>query len=158
MATENSNLNTVLAKIGDFLGRKFNLVKSFVLEKFNEAKTYVDGKITELKEYVDGKAAEQKEYADTTAAEQKEYTNTKAKEAISESKTYTDEKITNLIDGAPENLDTLKEISEALKEHGDIITSLREVYDGHEASIGTYEQFVAAFNAQVGEDSIFYEK
>ena len=136
MATENSNLNTVLAKIGDFLGRKFNLVKSFVLEKFNEAKTYVDGKISELKEYTDGNA----------------------KEAVSESKTYTDEKISNLIDGAPENLDTLKEISGALKEHGDIITSLREVYDSHEASIGTYEQFVAAFNAQVGEDSIFYEK
>lgn len=147
MATENSNLNTVLAKIGDFLGRKFNLVKSFVLEKFNEAKTYVDGKISELKEYVDGKATEQKEYTDSKAAE-----------AVTESKTYTDEKISNLIDGAPENLDTLKEISEALKEHGDIITSLREVYDSHEASIGTYEQFVAAFNAQVGEDSIFYEK
>ena len=49
-----------------------------------------------------------------------------AADALSTAKTYTDNKISALINGAPETLDTLDEIAAALKDNDDIIDVLNE--------------------------------
>lgn len=126
-------LNTILAKIGDFLGRKFKLIASQFDNIINvvipKAKTEA---VTEAKKYTDDKCTV----------------------VLNEAKAYTNTQINNLVNGAPEALDTLKELAEAVGQNGDIITTINNTLSG----IGTYEEFVAAFNEQVGKDSIFYEK
>lgn len=62
--------------------------------------------------------------------------------------------VNNLVNGAPEALDTLKELADAISANGDLITTINNALTG----IGTYEEFVAAFNEQVGSESIFFEK
>ena len=127
MAEQNSNLNKILQKQGDFLGRKFNQVKET---------------------------------------------------AIAEANAYTDTQISNVIGGAPETLDTLKELADALTSSDSVLNDVKDAIESHRHdnatqtadgfmskedkafldSIGTYEQFVAAFNAAVGAESPFYEK
>lgn len=127
MPEQNSNLNKILQKQGDFLGRKFNQVKET---------------------------------------------------AIAEANAYTDTQISNVIGGAPETLDTLKELADALTSSDSAIKDIKDILENHRHdnatqtadgfmskedkafldSIGTYEQFVAAFNAAVGAESPFYEK
>lgn len=124
---ENTNLNKILQKQGDFLGRKFNQVKET---------------------------------------------------AIAEANAYTDTQISNVIGGAPETLDTLKELADALTSSDSVLNDVKDAIESHRHdnatqtadgfmskedkafldSIGTYEQFVAAFNAAVGAESPFYEK
>lgn len=127
MAEQNSNLNKILQKQGDFLGRKFNQVKET---------------------------------------------------AIREANAYTDTQISNVIGGAPETLDTLKELADALTSSDSAIKDIKDILENHRHdnatqtadgfmskedktfldNVGTYEQFVAAFNAAVGAESPFYEK
>ena len=47
-------------------------------------------------------------------------------DAYANSNYYTDEKIADLIGGAPSTLDTLKEIADAMKEHEDVVQALNE--------------------------------
>lgn len=44
--------------------------------------------------------------------------------ALSSAKSYTDIKISNLINGAPETMDTLKEVSDAISEHESVVEAL----------------------------------
>lgn len=44
--------------------------------------------------------------------------------ALSSAKSYTDTKISNLINGAPETMDTLKEVSDAISEHQSVVEAL----------------------------------
>lgn len=59
------------------------------------------------KGWADDAAASAKTYADTKSANAKQ-------EAVSSSKSYTDAELQKIIGGAPENLDTLKEIADIL--------------------------------------------
>lgn len=54
----------------------------------------------------------------------------KAKEALSSAKDYTDNKIADLINGAPETMDTLKEVADAISANETVVKALNE-------SIGT---------------------
>lgn len=122
-----TNLNTILQKQGDFLGRKFNQVKET---------------------------------------------------AIAEANAYTDTQISNVIGGAPETLDTLKELADALTSSDSVLNDVKYAIESHRHdnatqtadgfmskedktfldNVGTYDLFVAAFNAAVGAESPFYEK
>lgn len=90
---------------------------------------------------------------------------------------YTDTAIANLIDGAPETLDTIKELADAFSGNREAIDTLSDLAGNHRHDnataaadgfmskedkafldgVGNYAEFVAAFNAQVGEGSIFFE-
>jgi len=126
-------LNSILAKVGDFLGRKFKLIA----DKFDNIINVIIPKAKE-----------------DAVTEANTYTDNKCTVTLNESKAYTNTQITNLVNGAPEALDTLKELADAIGKNGDVITVINNTLNG----IGTYEEFVAAFNEQVGKDSIFYEK
>lgn len=45
--------------------------------------------------------------------------------AVQDAKDYTDEKISGLVDGAPEAMDTLKELADAISANSDIMTALQ---------------------------------
>lgn len=197
-------LNTILQKLGDFLGRKFKKIKDYVdgqitaiteawkagdTNTYNDMKTYVDGQSTSIKTYVDTQDTtilqQAKNYTDAAGSEIKTfvlekhaealandettynnavtYTNGKYDDCLAKAKAYTDSEVTNLINGAPETLDTLKEIADAIQEikdkddSGDVLNQLTQIVNNHIAAIGTWEELVTAFNNVVGTDSIFYE-
>ena len=49
-----------------------------------------------------------------------------AAQALVDAKAYTDQEVAALVDGAPETMNTLKEVSDALKENEDVVTALNE--------------------------------
>lgn len=144
-------MNRILQQIGDFLGRKFALIK-------NEITTYTDSKVAE------------------GVSESKSYTDTKAASTLTSAKSYTDTKVSDLVNGAPAALDTLKELADAYQANKDLIEALDSTVSGHVHanatstsdgfmskedkayvdSIGTYSEFVAAFNSAVGTGSVSY--
>lgn len=126
-------LNSILAKVGDFLGRKFRKIATMFDDVINVA---IPAAKTEA------------------ISESNKYTDDKCAVTLTESKAYTNTQINNLVNGAPEALDTLKELADAVNANGDLITTINNALTG----IGTYEEFVAAFNEQVGSESIFFEK
>lgn len=50
--------------------------------------------------------------------------------AVQDAKDYTDEKISGLVDGAPEAMDTLKELADAIAANSDIMTALQSAIGG----------------------------
>lgn len=55
-----------------------------------------------------------------------DYVNNKASTTLKESKDYTDTKVANLVNSAPETLDTLGELATALKENEDVVDTLNQ--------------------------------
>lgn len=47
-----------------------------------------------------------------------------AAQALTDAKAYTDQEVAALVDGAPETMNTLKEVSDALKANDDVVTAL----------------------------------
>ena len=62
--------------------------------------------------------------------------------ALEEAKGYADQKVADLIDGAPEIMDTFKEVSDAFKENEDVVTALNEAI-GKKASAEEFNTHVA---------------
>ena len=209
---------TIMEQIGDFLGRKFNQIKAYVDEKVGDLSSYfkydtktgsatigASSTSTRNNEVSVGSDKLTRFIANVTAGVK----NTDAVNVAQMKKAIAD-----LVNGAPETLDTLKEIADALTDNSDVIEVLRQLINekyeevnnyaktidarvtnvegdvknlttsynkisgdistikgnitninteitnvnGRVDDIGTYAQFVAAFNAQVGSSSIFYEK
>lgn len=68
-------------------------------------------------------------YADPTnalGAATKQYVDAAKTSATSSANSYTDTKIANLINGAPETLDTLKEVADAITANADVVSALDE--------------------------------
>jgi hypothetical protein len=99
IATNNTNLTTKLSDIEQTVTENLATSKADATTKANQA-------LTDAKSYADSKIA------------------TAKTEAISDSKTYTDGKISDLINGAPEAYDTLKELADAIGENKAGVTDL----------------------------------
>lgn len=78
--------------------------------------------------------------AKTTA---QNYTDNAVNQAKTTAKNYTDKSIAGLIDDAPEALDTLKEISNALKEDDNVIAALTKTIADNKTAAETYADDVA---------------
>lgn len=52
------------------------------------------------------------------------YVNNKASTTLQQSKSYTDTKVANLVGSAPQTLDTLEEVANALKQNDNVVTAL----------------------------------
>jgi hypothetical protein len=76
--------------------------------------------------------------ADTLEAA-KSYTDEKASEALEDSKSYTDEKIADLVGAAPELLDTLEEIAQALQDEQSATGAILNQLADHEQRIEALE-------------------
>ncbi len=120
-----------------------NSAKSYADEKdestaestLNSAKSYADEKdestaqstLSEAKSYADEK---DESTAQSTLSEAKNYADEKdestAESTLSEAEKYAEKKDAEIIDNAPENLNTLNELAAALKENSDIMAMLTE--------------------------------
>ena len=61
---------------------------------------------------------------------------------------YTDKAIADLINGAPSTLDTLKEVSDAMSEHEDVVNALNEAI-GTKANANEVNSMLALINARI---------
>jgi hypothetical protein len=74
-------------------------------------------------------------YKATSAFDASGTAQTKADAALASAKTYTDTAISNLINGAPDTLNTLGEIATAMSENGDVVDALNEAI-GSKSNVG----------------------
>lgn len=65
--------------------------------------------------------------------------------ALKNAKAYTDQKISDLIGGAPSTLDTLKEIADAMEEHAEVVDALEESIGTKLNKTGDSENLTATF-------------
>lgn len=108
--------------------------KSYTNTKFDDIKTYIDGEILDVKDHIDYDVVEAlnnaKDYADAQDAlnltNAKDYTDLGIAGAVADAQEYTDNKIKALVDGAPESMNTLKELSAAIDENSDILDALNK--------------------------------
>ena len=92
-------------------------------------KTQIEGRY-ETKEDANEKLAEAKRYADDLLGSIGEDTGSvEGDRILSQAKVYTDNKIYNLVGAAPEELDTLRELADAIKEN-------ENVFDALETTVG----------------------
>ena len=98
------------------------------------AKGYADEKLVEAKSYADGKLVEGKAYTDeeivkVNATISDLDTAYKASDAqvLEDARAHADKAVADLVNGAPEALDTLKELADALTSHESAYDSLLEV-------------------------------
>lgn len=71
--------------------------------------------------------------------------------ALSSAKSYTDIKISNLINGAPETMDTLKEVSDAISEHKSVVEALNAAI-GNKAENSVLESHTSDLDIHVTLD------
>lgn len=71
--------------------------------------------------------------------------------ALSSAKSYTDIKISNLINGAPETMDTLKEVSDAISKHESIVEALNAAI-GNKAENSVLESHISDSDIHVTSD------
>lgn len=65
-----------------------------------------------------------------------------AAQALTEAKGYADQKVADLVNGAPETMDTLKEVSDALKENDSVVEALNAAI-GNKANAEAFNEHVA---------------
>lgn len=71
--------------------------------------------------------------------------------ALSSAKSYTDTKISNLINGAPETMDTLKEVSDAISKHESVVEALNAAI-GNKAENSVLESHTSDLDIHVTSD------
>lgn len=71
--------------------------------------------------------------------------------ALSSAKSYTDTKISNLINGAPETMDTLKEVSDAISKHESVVEALNAAI-GNKAENSVLESHTSDLDSHVTLD------
>ena len=74
-----------------------------------------------------------------------------AAQALADAKDYADQKVADLIDGAPEIMDTFKEVNDAIKENENVATALNEAI-GKKANASDYNAHVADTDVHVTAD------
>ena len=109
-------------------------VANDILVGVGQAKSYADGKLVEAKSYADGKLVEAKAYTDeeivkvgATITDLEAAYKAADVEVLNDAKAHADKAVADLVDSAPETLNTLKELADALTEHEDEYESLLEV-------------------------------
>ena len=97
--------------------------KGYADEKLVEAKTYADGKLVEGKEYTDAEIVK----VNRTISDLDTAYKAADVQVLADAKDYADKAVADLVDNAPEALDTLKELADALTENENAYDSLLEV-------------------------------
>jgi hypothetical protein len=93
-----------------------------------DAGSYTDGQITSALTTAQG-------YATTAQGNAESYADTAASNALSSANTYTDGAITNLVDGAPTLLDTLKELAQAIDNDASYASTLTTALGGKQDNL-----------------------
>lgn len=93
-----------------------------------ETENYIDEKIQELDEGFTEVIHQMygSDITENSAPTIRQIANNEASSALANANSYTDTKIEDLINGAPETLDTLSEIANAMAENNDVVSALNE--------------------------------
>lgn len=115
------NLDKIIPKQITLTQAEYDLLSDE--EKYNGTIYFISDGTVDIseadKDYIDNQDAQ-------TLTTAKEYTDDTAEGTLTSAKNYTNEKISDLINGAPETLDTLKEISDAMDDNKDVVDALEE--------------------------------
>ena len=110
-----------------------------------EAKGYADEKLVDAKAYADTKLVEAKAYTDeeivkvnATISDLDTAYKTADAQVLADAKAHANQAVADLVNGAPEALDTLKELADALKENESAYDSLLEVVGAKANSADVY--------------------
>ena len=116
-----------------------------IAEGVDQAKVYADGKLAEAKVYADGKLVEAKTYTNeelvkvnATISDLDSAYKSADVQVLADAKAHADKAVADLVNGAPEALDTLKELADAMTAHEDAYDSLLEVVGGKANSADVY--------------------
>ena len=96
--------------------------KGYADEKLVEAKTYADGKLVGAKEYTDAEIVK----VGTTISELDAAYKAADVQVLADAKAHADKAVADLVDNAPETLNTLKELADALTTHENAYDALLE--------------------------------
>ena len=125
---QNAN-NYVLPSAGTSLGGVKSggdvTISSGVITVNDDSHNHVMANIDGLQAAIDGKAASSHNHNDLYYTESE--VDSKLSGAEQNAKQYTDNKVSALVNGAPETLDTLKELAEAMTNNSDAIESLEAI-------------------------------
>ena len=108
--------------------------KGYADEKLVEAKSYADEKLVEGKSYTD---AEIVKVGATISAMDEAYKTADA-QVLADAKAHANQAVADLVNGAPEALDTLKELADAMQTHEGAYNSLLEVVGAKANSADVY--------------------
>lgn len=106
-----------------------------------------------LKAFAEGLAAKIQEHADKKEIHVTAADKTAWNETYQQSTGYTDQKIAELINGAPETLDTLKEIADAMAENNTVVEAL-DTAIGQKADAAEFETLQKKYYSMVGNNDI----
>lgn len=122
-------------------------VANDILVGVGQAKAYADEKLVEAKSYADGKLVDAKSYTDeeivkvsSTITDLDAAYKAADTKVLADAKTYADKAVADLVDNAPETLNTLKELADALTNHENEYDSLLEVVGGKANSADVYNK------------------
>lgn len=87
-------------------------------------------------------------------AEAKGYADTKAAEALSSAESYTDQKITDLVGGAPEALNTLKELADMLNDEQSAIAGLVTQISGVASDVQDLDAYAQDIRGDLDQEII----
>ena len=131
-----SLIDTVTSLAQDNKDKKADKVQvtNDILVGVSQAKSYADTKLVEAKSYADGKLVEAKKYTDdeivrvnSTIADLDTAYKAADIQVLADAKAHADKAVSDLVDNAPEALNTLKELADALTENENAYDSLLEV-------------------------------
>lgn len=71
---------------------------------------------------------------------------------------YVDGKVADLVNGAPETLDTLKEVADAIEEHGEVIEALQEIAGQKEIKELTQDEYNALPDTKLSDNILYLIK
>lgn len=106
-----------------------------------------------LKAFAEGLAAKIQEHAEKKEIHVTAADKTAWNETYQQSTGYTDQKIAELINGAPETLDTLKEIADAMAENNTVVEAL-DTAIGKKADAAEFETLQKKYYSMVGNNDI----
>jgi hypothetical protein len=183
---------TQLQQLGDFLGRKFTALRNETGTKIMQLMGDMASQKLDLQQEMASRDAGLQQNisilqgtVSTNYSEVRGLIGTLEYQAIpqgdyntlEQSKSYTDTAIANLVDSAPETMNTLAELAAAIEANETVLDAIQEVANNHTHAnatqtaagfmsaadkmaldnVGSYAQLVAAFNAVVGAESPLYE-
>ena len=122
LAQENKEKKADKTQVATDIATGVAQAKGYADEKLVEAKTYADGKLVEGKAYTDGEI----EKVNTAIADLDSAYKLADAQVLADAKAHANKAVADLVNNAPESLNTLKELADALTNHEDEYDALLE--------------------------------
>ena len=136
LANENKEKKADKTQVAQDIAAGVGQAKAYTDEKVVEVKSYADGKLVEGKAYTDGEIDKVEAVIDTL---DKAYKAADV-QVLADAKAHADKVVADLVDNAPETLNTLKELADALTTHENEYDALLNVVGGKANASDVYNK------------------